>query len=65
MARNILKKGLETLLTYDVAPSRAESLVPDGARAMASGADVMRGADILFLCLSNKLLDGKRPKRSS
>ncbi|MGI6694749.1 MAG: NAD(P)-dependent oxidoreductase [Christensenellales bacterium] len=56
MARNILKKGPETLLAYDVAPGRAESLAPDGARAMASGADVMRGADILFLCLPTNAL---------
>lgn len=51
MARNIARKGPEKLLTYDVVPGRAESLTADGAQAAGSGADVMREADILFLCL--------------
>ncbi|NLG58320.1 MAG: NAD(P)-dependent oxidoreductase [Clostridiales bacterium] len=56
MAHNILKKGDETLLVYDVATGRAQRLAAHGALIAASPEELMRQADILFLCLPTNAL---------
>ncbi len=56
MARNILGKGPEPLLVYDVFPEKMESLVREGAKAAASSAGALQAADIAFLCLPTNAL---------
>ncbi len=56
MARNILKKGPEKLLVYDVMPGKADSLAAEGALAAPSDVAVMEVADLLFLCLPTNAL---------
>lgn len=56
MARNILKKGSERLLVFDVAQHPVQMLASEGAEAALSAADVMQEAEILFLCLPTNAL---------
>lgn len=51
MARNLAKKSGLPVIGYDVDPSKAQALEPDGVTVAQSIREVIEGADVVFLCV--------------
>lgn len=51
MCRNLAEKSKRPVIGYDIDPAKAEGLAKSGVRAARSIAEVVAGADIVFMCV--------------
>lgn len=51
MCRNLAQKSQKPVIAYDVDMAKAEALAAHGVKAASSIADVVRQADIVFMCV--------------
>src|SRR5262249_7421033 len=51
ICRNLVKKSGRTVLAFDLAAEPFARLRGEGAEVAASVADVLKGSDLVFLCL--------------
>lgn len=51
MCRNLAQKSQKPVIAYDVDAAKAEALAAHGVKAAGSIADVVRQADIVFMCV--------------